>query len=188
MSDAKPQDIVYGIIERSRIDCMLPYITKTQIMIEAKDTSLGEQDQKNYSGKKSRLLTQVDQAITQLHKSKKIVKKGYGRWSVNKFVKIKQIVCKHIEDQEDGRHWCPIKECFIGDPEKQCNVLFVTDVHSRPIKKRGDGIRQVPRCIGFTDKKPTPVRIERSKKAVAVQEERDERNKRKPGEVVAGLI
>jgi len=179
MSDAKPQDIVYEIIKSSRVQFRFPYITKTQILNEAKKTSLGEQNQEKYSGKKSKLLTQVDQAIRELHKNGKIIKKGHGRWSVNKFVKIKQIVCKHIEDKEDGRHWCPIKECYIGDPEQQCNVLFDTDVYTRLIKKFGDGIVHIRRCVGFTDKKSNAVRIEMSKKAVAVQEEREERDRRR---------
>ena len=215
MSEAKPQDIVYEIIKSSRIQFRLPYITKTQIMEEAKKTSLGEQDQEKYSGVKSRLLTQVDQAISQLHKNGKIIKKGHGRWSINKFVKIKQIVCRHIMNElllecknkkcdyseyektyeksitkscpECGKtlsstifkKYCPIKKCYIGDPESQCNVLFGTDLYSRPIKKHGDGIIHIPRCVGFTDKKPNAIRIEMSKKAVAVQDEREERDRRR---------
>jgi len=179
MVNAKPQDVVYGIIERSRIDCRLPYITTSQIKIEAKDTSLGNKDEEKYSGVKSRIDTQVDQAIRELYRKGRIIKKGYGRWSINRFVQIKQIVCEHIEDKEDGRHWCPIKNTYIGDPEKQCNVLFGTDVHSKPIKKYGDGIVHIRRCVGFTDKKPNAVRIENSKKAVAVQEERDELDRRR---------
>jgi len=179
MSDAKPQDIVYDIIKSSRVQFRFPYITKTQILVEAKKTSLGEQNQEKYSGKKSRLQTQVDQAIRELHKNGKIIKKGYGRWSVNKFVKIKQIVCKHIEKRDDEKWYCPIRECYIGDPQSQCNVLFDSDVYSGPIKKHGDGIVHVPRCVGFTDKKPNAVRIEMSKKAVAVQEEREKKERRR---------
>jgi len=179
MSDAKPQDVVYGIIKNSKI-MGLGYIATAQIKIEAKDTSLAKYANEYFENDKlTKLERQVTQAIRELHKKGLIKRKGYGKWTIVGGKKITQIVCKHIEKRDNDMWWCPIKNIFIGDPKKQCNVLFESDVHSRPIEKYGDGIKQFPRCVGFTDRKSNAVRIEMSKKAVAVQEEREERDRRR---------
>jgi len=183
MTNAKVQEIVYNIVKTNRL-AGNPYMTTSQIIEEAKKTPLVKyMNEYAKNDKTPKMERQIAQALTHLKtnkdESKRVISKGHGRWSVNKFVKRKQIVCRHIIKKDDGRSWCPVKECYIGDPEKQCNVLFDTDVHSRPIKKHGDGIIHIPRCVGFIDKKPNAVRIEMSKKAVAVQEEREEKERRR---------
>jgi len=183
---AKAQDIIYEIIRNSR-QLGLGYITKTQIIEEAKKTSLGEQNEKNYSGTKTKLQTQVDQALYQLHSKGKIKKKGHGKWTVDKYTPREQIICKHIKKQND-KWWCPVRKTFIGNPKEQCNVLFGSDI-KKPIKKHGDAIVQIPRCVGFTDRKSTLDTIKIAKEAIAVQDAREQRNKRKRGDIAnQGLI
>jgi len=187
MSDAKPQEIIYNIIKQNRI-AGNPYITKTQILVEAKQTSLGAQDMSKYSGIKTKLQTQVDQAIMQLHKKGKIKSKSHGRWTIEKHPRIKQKVCRHIQKRENDRWWCPVKESFIGDPKSQCNVLYGSDVYSKPILKHGDGIIQIPRCVGFIDSKSNEDNIIQSKEALRKYNLREESCKRKKGESEKGLL
>jgi len=186
MANVKVQEIVYSIIKQNRL-AGNPYITKSQILEEAKKTSLGRQDVKNYSGSKSRLQTQVDQAITQLYKKGRIIKKKHGQWTVETHPKIKQIVCKHIVKRDD-RWYCPATHKYVADPKSQCNVLYGSDYSRRDFTKHGEGIIQIPRCVGFTDKKSTRVSIESAKESIMIQEAKELANKRKKGETVKDFL
>jgi len=177
MANVKVQEIVYNIIKQNRI-AGNPYITKTQILEEAKKTSLGRQDVKNYSGSKSKLQTQVDQAVTQLHKKGKIIKRKHGQWTVKKHPKIKQTVCRHVVKKGD-RWYCPASHKYIADPKSQCNVLYGSDYSRRDFTKPGEGIIQIPRCVGFTDKPSSEFSIKAARESIMKEEARELANKRK---------
>jgi len=154
------QETVYEIIKFSK-ESGLRHIDKNQITEELKKTSLGENDIPNYSGKKSKLQTQLDQALYQLNKSGKIKMRGKGKYTIDSKERFyKPIICKHLQEK-NGRPWCPVKQHYIGDPRMQCEVLHGTTT------KGGIYVKDItPMCPGYTERRSTKVSREWSKKAI----------------------
>jgi len=164
------QETVFEIIKLSKRSG-LRHISKKQIMAELKETPLGAKDVENYSGKKSKLETQLDQALYQLAKKQRIKMKGKGKYAINTSgAQYRPVICRHLQKTDKG-FYCPIKKVYIGDPTRQCELIHGTDF-SRLIKTAE------PMCPGYTDRKPTAVSIKASKEAIEAQrKERDERFK-----------
>lgn len=164
------QDTVFEIVKFAR-QSGLPSIRKADIMEEAKKTPLAKDDIPNYSGIKSKLQCQVDQALVHLKKNKRIKKRGKG-WTIDtKQKSYPPVICRHIQEKEDGRFWCPIKKVFIGDPARQCELLHGTD-HTKLIKSVD------PMCPGYTNRRSTAVSQEYSKKLIDIQNQKREESKR----------
>ena len=109
------QKVVFDIIKTSR-DMGLPYITKTAIIEEAKNTSLVESEKvmsntaKNVARKKENKLSQLDwqvtQALFQLNKKKLIKQRKRGHWTITKNAnKYIPVICKVLERQYEI--YCP---------------------------------------------------------------------------------
>lgn len=163
----KVQDTVYEIIKYAK-ERKLRYITKKQIMEELKLTPLGEQDIPNYSGNKSKLQTQLDQALLHLSKNEKIKKMGKGKYKVS--ITKKPVICRHLIRRK-GDNYCPIKNCIIADPTLQCNLIHGTNYTK--LKKM-----VIPICPGYTNKTPTEISIKYAKKAITKMNQKRDLSKR----------
>jgi len=169
MSKMGIQDTIYEIIKFSR-QAGLRHISKELIFNELKNTPLGENDIPNYSGVKSKLQTQVDQALYQLHTSGRIEKKGKGKYTVNiKQKKYYPKICKHIQKKKDDRWYCPIRNCYIGNPKLQCEVLHGTvpegDTYVKSV---------IPMCPGYTNMKPTAKSVKHSKALIKMRDDKED--------------
>jgi len=155
------QETVFEIIKLSK-QAGFRSIPKAQIKVELKNSPLGTTDIQNYSGKKSRLECQLDQALYQLTKQERIKKRGKGKYSINTDkTRYRPIICRHLEERADG-YFCPIKNVYIGDPARQCELLHGTD-YTRLVK------HVTPMCPGYTDKKPTKISVAYAKKHIALK-------------------
>ena len=161
------QDTIFEIIKFAR-QSGLPSIRKAEIMEEVKKTPLAENDIPNYSGVKSKLQCDVDQALYQLHKSKRIKKRGKG-WTVNKgATPYKPIICNHLIEKEDG-YYCPVKKAYIGDPKAQCELL-----HGSKFTGQGWVKGATPMCPGYTSRKSTKVSREFAERAIELKNQKRE--------------
>jgi len=171
MKEINVQELVLGIIQLGH-EKGLPYMSKKLIMEEARNSPLGEQDIPNYSGKKSKLQCQIDQALYQLHKNKKIKKKGNG-WAAVK-VQLKTVpICRHLI-QKNNQPYCPLYKTYIGSPRYHCSVVFTS--------RHGPGgwtKEAVPKCPGYTSRKPTPMVVRNSLEKIKKAEEIAELERRR---------
>jgi len=167
----KIQDTIHGIIKYSR-EAGLRYISKQQIIAEAKKTPLGMYAKEYYDGSKvSKLERKVDQAIRELHKAGKIKQRGQGKWTIdNDTRKYRPVICRHIRKQGD-RWYCPVKHCYIGDPRRQCELIHATSY--------GKFTKIVyPMCPGYIDKKSTVQNRAESLRLIQLKEKKDDEARR----------
>lgn len=168
------QETVLNIIMLGR-EAGLPHSSKRLIMEEVRKTPLGETDIPNYSGTKSRLLCQVDQALYQLKKTGKIKKKGKGWTPVKPRKMYIAPICHHIT-KKDGRTYCPIIKHFIPQPEYHCSTVFKT------IKtKKGWKQIKISRCPGYTSGKSTAESRRAAAKRIEIAESKESLRERRYG-------
>ena len=135
------QKLVYKIIEAGKME--QNYITRRQISEEAKKTSLAAYDVPKNKGRnktKSIMDVKIDQAIHML-KKKGLIKQynKKGRWVLTNEAeqktvlrranKYKPVVCRALQ-QRDDRFYCPVRNCYIGDPSCQCELYHTTDMQT----------------------------------------------------------
>jgi len=195
------QKVVFDIVKTSR-EMGLPFITKTTIVEETKNTSLSEFAKSHYiNDKKSELDRKVEQALFQLKKKGFIKQRKRGHWTVDvNSEKYKPVVCKALQDQYEiycakcgkyryqtakspseikhkcpdcGKHVqihfyryrCPVRNSYIGDPTRQCELLQGTNMQT--LSKE-----VFPMKICYFSSNPTKLGIEYAKEKVRKEEEK----------------
>jgi len=140
------QKQVLHLIEYGCNVMKLPYITTEALKEELKTEKTTEQQ----------LNQQVAQAVYHLKKNKKIIDKGYGKYTINETNKKQYKKCSLLTKKK-GEPYCPIKKCFIGNPDRQCIAIDVPDVN---------GKKTIPLCVGYTtNKENADISEQRLKKA-----------------------
>ena len=158
------QDTVFEIIKFAR-QSGLPSIRKAQIMDEVRKTPLEKYDHEHFKNHKcTKLDDMISQALLQLKKSNRIKKRGKG-WTIDKdATPYKPVICKHLTEKNGRENWCPIKECFIGSPREQCELI-----HGSVFTGKGWVKGATPMCPGYTNRASTKVSREYAKKAIDKQ-------------------
>jgi len=166
------QDTVFEIIKFAR-QSGLPSLRKAQIMEEVKKTPLEKYDHESYENDNvTKLERKIDQALYQLHKNKRIKKRGKG-WTINrKQQNYKPIICSHIEQRGD-RYYCPIKKCYIASPKDQCELL-----HTSVFTGKGWAKGSEPMCPGYTNRASTKISKEFSKKLIDLHDDKESKERR----------
>lgn len=201
------QKAVFDIIKTSR-DMGLPFITKTTIVEETKNTSLAEFATSHHvNDKKSELDRKVEQALFQLKKKGLIKQRKRGHWTVDRNSdKYKPIVCKALQDQYEVycpkcnkytyqivktpseikrkcpeckkkvqihfyKYHCPVRNIFIGDPAKQCELIHGTDMQTLSVEV-------FPMKICYFSTNPSKLSLEYAKEKVRKEDEKISNEKR----------
>jgi len=110
------QKQVLNIIEYGCNVMKLPYVTTEELKKELRKPN--ETDEQ--------IKYRITQAVYHLKKNKKIIDKGYGKYAINKQGKKQYKKCSLLTEK-NKRPYCPVKECFIGDPNRQCISIDDTD-------------------------------------------------------------
>jgi len=167
----KVQDTVFEIIKLSK-EAGNRHIYKQQIKDELLKTPLAKFENEKYKGdKNTKLDRKLDQALLQLSKNNRIKKGKKSRYSINTSPeKYKPIICRHLEDREEGTY-CPVKNCYIADPRAQCELVHCTNYTT--FKKS-----IVSTCPGYTNRNPTETSIKYAKKQIALQNQKTNLSRR----------
>jgi len=137
---------------------------------------------------KAKVSYMLDQALMHLKKKGKIKKlKKYGRWSLSdseKGERKKYVpkVCRGLEEHNQRANWCPVREMYIGNPVRQCELLHGTDyakLGKIKYPKEGELKRVDPMKFCYFERKPNKIQKEAKRVLYLKKEQEIEEAKRR---------